>query len=261
MPIELQGSLIILHGPPKVGKTQLADSFESPVLFVASEPGHRYVKSEHKETVFDISDSRKGWEKFKDGFLSHMKKVQPKTVVFDVASGLYYAALQHVCEKNRWAHPEEGGKGGRGWAFVRREFVQGFEPCLIRCAKLKRTLVFIDHTKLEGEGLTKRASLAMPGQLQSILEPIADHIWFMGYDQDEGKDAVKKQDEGRCLWLLGTELTAAGTRDPDVTKLLKSRNTTRIRNIPMEGQYQYILSQLNKGKSKQEKEKAREQEE
>ena len=40
----LQGSVILLHGPAKIGKTQLSSSFPGPVQFLASEFGHNFIE-------------------------------------------------------------------------------------------------------------------------------------------------------------------------------------------------------------------------
>ena len=86
----LQGDAIVLHGPPKIGKTQLASHFPGPVQFLATEPGHRYIPKVQRDRLVALKPGE-GWDTFV-GYVTHNLASQsphPKTVVVDTISGLY----------------------------------------------------------------------------------------------------------------------------------------------------------------------------
>lgn len=237
----LQGSMIAIHGKPKVGKTQLAASFPKPVYFFATEPGHKYIKG--IKGIFVKPIQRDEWEAFREKVSSfEEKKVKPKTVVVDTITGLYVACMAYVCKKNGWQHPSDAPHG-KGWNALSREFGEGLNDLSWFCEKHNTSLILIDHTKMEEvktENLeyTKYAC-SMPGQARTIVLPVPDHIWYLGYEQEtEGKKIYSPSgSETRILYISGSDNVEAGTRDPAITrKFIELKKTN---------QYQQIETALN----------------
>lgn len=234
----LQGSLIVLHGPPKIGKTQLASKFPGPVVFIATEPGHRYLPQEQQDSLIRI-DPETGWQQFKD-----IKKLDMKTLVIDTVAGLYSACMEYICKKNNWDHPEDAGHG-KGWAAVKREFYFELTRVLMLAQKKKATVIMIAHTKTEevttATSKTMKVVVNLPGQARSLVMPVPDHIWFLGYDENEGVDSLKNFQNNRCLWIKGTDVVEAGCRDPEVI-------INTIKPLHKNDPYNQILKGLNKRK-------------
>ncbi len=256
MAIELQGKLFILHGPPKGGKTQTIASFPK-VQWIATEPGQSYVPEDQKKRLVRIPPGAKGWDKF-ISFCEggHMAKRKPMTTAIDTVAPLYYSCLDNVCKKNGWTHPEDAPHG-KGWWHVRVEFQRVLSKLVHQCIELESSLVFIDHSKIEEINtqtqVYNKISLAMPGQARSIVLPLADHIWYLGYDETEGADVMKHTSDNRCLWLQGTPVVEAGTQDPLITK----SGIDVIEDLPMDGQFDFIYQRLNKEKKSGKKRRTR----
>lgn len=212
----LQGSMIVLHGPPKVGKTQFASRFPSPIQWVATEFGHKYIPDEQKKNLLQL-DPDKGWANLKALLKKELPKV--KTVIIDTASGLYDCCMRFVCSENGWSHPSDPAHG-KGWNAVKREMFYVLSLLVAQCQKMKATLLIIDHSKQETIETTtsniEKVACAMPGQARGILLPIPDHIWFLGYNEKDAGDALKAYSSQRALFVSGSSAVEAGCRDPMV---------------------------------------------
>ena len=114
MTITLQGESILIHGVPKVGKTQLASSFPGLVQFITTEPGHRFIPDVQRKILYKLLPE-KGWRDFslfisKDTLLRRrMEKI--KTICIDTVGGLYSLCVEEVCKRNNWQHPSDGAHG------------------------------------------------------------------------------------------------------------------------------------------------------
>lgn len=237
----LQGSMILLHGDPKIGKTQLADTFPGRVQFIATEPGHRYIKESNRKIVKNLPPDG-GWDEFKRfvtnkaGLLKRCqaKKNGVKTVVVDTIAGLYDLCMNRVCKKNGWDHPSDGAHG-KGWNAVAREFYDGMNRLAWTCTEGGATLIIIDHTKVEEietrTSTRQKKVCAMTGQARKIVVPVPDHIWYLGWDP--------KGTSGRCLHLEGSQDIEAGTRDKSIT-------ATRVCPLSEASGYKHIVQTLTK---------------
>lgn len=239
----LQGSCILLHGPPKIGKTQLASKFPGPVLFIATEPGHKYLPQDQRKHLIKV-DPEFGWKKFKESAVSAINLRKPKTVVIDTIGGLYSACMTGVCKANRWQHPEDGAHG-KGWAAVKREFYIELTKLAFACSELNATSIWIAHTK-EEEIVTPtlkitKLTVALPGMARGIIMPVPDHIWFLGYAENDEKSALVNFQNNRALWIRGTEVVEAGCRDPQCV-------TSRIKPLHQKDPYTQIINAINKTK-------------
>lgn len=212
----LQGSMIVLHGPPKVGKTQFASRFPSPIQWLATEFGHKYIPQEQRDRLVQI-EPNDGWTKLRK-FLEGKPK-PAKTFVVDTISGLYDACMRYVCSKNGWEHAADPSHG-KGWYMVKREMFFALSALTSMTQQMGATLLLIDHSKIDNIETTtstiEKVSCAMPGQARGIVMPIPDHIWFMGYNEKDEHDALKSISSKRALFISGSNAVEAGCRDPKV---------------------------------------------
>jgi hypothetical protein len=243
----LQGSIIMLHGPYKVGKTTLASSFPR-CWMIFSEPGHKYVPSNVK---VDLLDPDTAWEDFRDLVNGPWKK-GIKTIALDIIDNLYRACRRWYCKGQGISHPRD--QPYLGWDMLRDEFTAVIEKLFFKCAKKEITLIFITHTKEEiievDSGTFTKFMTTLTGQARTIICPLPDHVWFMGYFSDmdtPDADSVKKNHAQRTLWLRGGEIVEAGCRDRDMKR-------TKITNLSEDGAHDQIVRLMNKPiKSKKEK--------
>lgn len=161
----------------------------------------------------------------------------------DTVSGIYDLAFDFTCERKKMDHPEDEGHG-KGWRAVRDEFLGAMTRFVYLANKYGSTVIMIDHTKeimIETtlEKAYPKVSCSMPGQARSIIMPIPDHIWFIGYEQDSGdpNDALKNTASGRALYLGGSSRIEAGCRDPKVKKRM-------IAPLSKKDPYTQILKEL-----------------
>ncbi len=245
MTVDLQGTMITLHGPPKVGKTQFVDSMPGPVQFIATEHGHKFVSERSKKALIYLPTGKAGWEKF----LKMLKekillKRKPKTVAIDTTTKLYERCLDSVCADNGWKHPSDAPHG-KGWHAVRTAFGRALEHLADQCVELGATLVFIDHTEVAEVNLATmthhKMQVSMPTQPRSVVLPSADHIFFLGYAhmEDVTVDSLEAEGNMRWLWTAGNENIEAGTRDKNLTVRI-------VKNVPKNDPYSYVMSKLNK---------------
>lgn len=226
---DLQGSIILLHGQPKVGKTQLAVSFPSP-LVISAEPGHKYVTCE----VHHLTYSHKGWTEFEKWLATdHLK--DEKTLIIDPIDTLYQFCLKAVCKANNWSSPQDAPF--RGWQTVKDVFNSAIRRLLTLTVPKNITLMFIAHSTVQEVNLVSiqyhKVCCDLPAIVASSVPAICDHIWYLGYELTQGEDALEYHSDTRVLTIAGTDTIQAGTRDPSIT-------VAQIEGIPKTNQYQYI---------------------
>lgn len=241
--IELQGSKILLHGPPGIGKTQTAASFPTPTRWITTEPGHKYIPPDQKEYLTYLTYGSKGWVEFNE-CLKTLDGKQFKTIVVDTINNLYESCLIYVCSKNNVKHPSDIGAQGKGWSLVRAEFRRLWSKLIKICDESGATLIVIGHSEVAtlemAMGVKHKIMCSLGKQERQIVVPNTDHRWYLGYDEEGTKEGVLKTfTENRVLWLMGNTDTEASTKDPDIT-------LETIPSLPKTGQYDYILQELNK---------------
>lgn len=247
MTIELQGSMILLHGPPKVGKTQLAASFPTPTKWIATEPGHKYIPLDQKEFYSYLTPGVKGWDEFKKDIIKELESTinfttKFHTIVIDTVRNLYQYCMDYVCAREKVKHPSDMPHG-KGWNAVETEFRKVWSKFLHACAAHKATIIVIDHSEIAELQLSIRTQhkimCSLPTQARRVVVADVDHIWYLGYDHEGTTEGVLKSfTENRTLYLMGNTDTEAGTRDP-------AFNKDKIEQLPKTGQYNYILKELN----------------
>lgn len=254
--IELQGTCIVMHGPPKAGKTQLASSFPGPVVFLATEDGHRFVPKDQRDLLCPLRGPR-AWELFAGRLKSKAKgqtiyeyldEIKPKTVVIDTVSNLSELCASYICDKNKWATLNDGSYGS-GWAEMKKEFALGIGSFLQWTEAHNATRIFIDHSRTEEINLQfqtyTKLSVSMDKRARDIVLAAADHIWMVAYGKPTDRkvsDANLKDTaaQTRCLYISAGNAIEAGTRDPRI-------EMPWIESLPKSGQYDYIMNALNNG--------------
>jgi len=237
----LQGSMIAIHGPPKIGKTQVASHFPGPVQFLATEFGHKFLPDDQKEHLIQLPPDT-GWDVFR-AVVKKEKKFgwKPKTIVIDTISGLYQLCFDWICRENRWSHPSDDGHG-KGWAAIRREFADALNRLAHLAAGYGSTLVVLDHTKEELIETTtaniKKLTFGMSGQARDIVLRIPDYMWFIGYAEEDPSDAKKVYSDKRALFIRGNSNVEAGTRNKQVKVRV-------IMPLSEKDPYKQILRKLN----------------
>jgi hypothetical protein len=238
--------MIALHGPPKVGKSQLASRFPSPVQWLATEYGHRYIPLDQRKSLVQLKPGN-GWDTLRQWIASNPSGF--KTLVIDTVSGFYDLAQRFVCKKNKWEHPTDGAHG-RGWDAVKTELFRRVSEIVDIAASNRATLIIIDHSKedtIETATSTNiKVNFAMPGTARRIILPVPDHMWFLGYDEQSPNDALKSYTSKRALFTEGTANIEAGCRDPEARPVV-------IRPLSKLNPYKQILEALY-GNQKEKKE-------
>ena len=237
----LTGTMIALHGPPKVGKTQLCSKFPGPVQFIATEIGHKFIPADQRDRLV-LLDPDDGWATLKQWIKSKPKKF--KTLVVDTISGLYDLCMQSVCAENNWSHPSDGAHG-KGWDAVKRAFYDVVNRLAHLANKYSATFIVIDHTKTETiETSTEnyeKVTFSMPGTARRIVLPVPDHMWFLGFGDPDPKAAMKNDDTSpRTLFIGGSNRIEAGCRDPNI-------NVKTIKKLSRLKPYQQIVAKLYGG--------------
>lgn len=196
---------MLLHGPPKIGKSTIANSFPK-TLFVAAEEGLKFMET-YKIGV-------KKWEDLIEiRQLLLNEDHDYKTIAFDTASMLFKICEDYVCRKHAIDHPSDE-EWGKGWAFLRDSFQKEFAP-LAAPDKRGRTrfgLLFLTHSKdVEIRGRitkTKRIACDLSGTARRVLLPMVDCIGYCGFRMDESGEPTKE----RTVIFAPSEQVEAGDR-------------------------------------------------
>lgn len=196
---------MLLHGPPKIGKSTVANSFPD-VLFIAAEEGLKFIKT-HKVGI-------KKWEDFQEIRQKIQKEKHDfKTIVFDTASALFKLCEDYVCRKHNIEHPSDE-EWGKGWSFLRDSFQKEIMPLASPDTKgrIRFGLLFLGHSKeVEIKGRitkTKRTVCDLSGTARKVLLPMVDCIGYCGFASDKVGEPTRK----RIVTFEPSEVIEAGDR-------------------------------------------------
>lgn len=237
---DFRGQCILLHGPSKCGKSQTASKFPGPVLFIATEAGHRFIPKDQRERKIDV-DPVIGWPDFVKG-IDKIEATRPKTIVIDTIAGLYSACLEWVCKQNRWDHPVDAGHG-KGWAAIRREFYKQLTRLSFISTKHGSVMIWIAHSRAEeietATSVYQKLAVSLPGQARDLIIPVPDHIWLLTYAEGgDSASSLKLVNSKRALWIAGTDRIEAGSRDPEIVKHV-------IKPLSKKDPYSQIIKAIN----------------
>ena len=196
---------MLLYGPPKVGKTTIANSFPD-VLFVAAEEGLKW-QSAYKVGIGcweDFMELRKKLVTEKHRF---------KTIAIDTASALFKLCEDYVCRKHGIDHPSDE-EWGKGWGFLRDSFHKEMVPLTKpdTRGRIRFGVLFTAHSRdVEVRGRitkTKRVQADLTGTARKVLMPMVDVIGYCGFRIDKSGEPT----EDRTVTFKPSEQVEAGDR-------------------------------------------------
>jgi hypothetical protein len=192
----LDDYIILLYGPPKIGKSTLASQFDKP-LFLATEAGLNALE------VYQVPVAT--WDKF----LAACKEIAAgghdfKTIIVDTVDNLFKACSEHVRKKNNIQH-ESDLDWGKGWQLVADEFTRA----ITKLSLLPYGLVMISHAeyveiKTRTATITKAVPTLPKGARKAALN-MADVILY-------AESVVTDDGEVRIMRTKPSENWEAGDR-------------------------------------------------
>ena len=197
----------ILYGPPKIGKSTLANHFGKSPFFIAAEESLKFLEVYRLPSKED--GALRSWKEFKRVCQAISEAIAEDrfphdTIVIDTADVLLMFCTEYICAINEIKHPSDlpYGKGG---ALVTEEFSR----VITKLTNLGKGMVFICHSK-EKEMKIKniestKTTTSLSGGSGKFLSGLVDVIVYIGYDEsDPGK---------RKIFLQGNEYLEAGGRE------------------------------------------------
>lgn len=215
----LEGVSFLFYGPPKVGKSTLANHYPK-ALFLETEPGLKHLDV-YKEVIMD-------WDDFVDKVKDIIKGNHGyETIIIDTVDMLGEKCMAHVCERENMAHPSDEGYG-KGWSMCYDEFTQHVS----RLCLTDYTIIFISHSKdIPYKTRTMEITKTQPTfstTVRRCIMPIVDVIAYFGFDLDGERELVCVPSESLEAGDRTSKLIDAGGRfklqdsATKVYKLIKS---------------------------------------
>jgi len=216
------GDSFLIHGPPKIGKTSFAGTFPEPVLWLAPETGYKYLsdrirKSQHGNKLVSLEHDS-GWVDFIK-ITKGLKDHNPySTIVVDTAFMLYELCKRELCRPYKIDSPFDRHDQGGLWSKIGDTFLKWLGYLATANTHGKSRLVMICHSKEEEidtdtEQGVKKISVMLTGQARGIILARPDHVWYLGYAGGDETGSIKDFKRERCLWVQGTNVIYAETRD------------------------------------------------
>lgn len=192
----LEDFVILLYGPPKIGKSTWASQMKKP-LFLACEAGLRSIEA--YEVPID------SWSTFLEAAALIAKGDHDFcTIVVDTVDNLYTYCADHIFRQHG-IHHESDLEWGKGWDLVATEFLRA----LTKLSLLPYGLVLISHAedkeiKTRTHTITKTVP-SLPKRARRIVLNMADMILYahMAHVGDR---------EERIVWTQPSEQFEAGDR-------------------------------------------------
>jgi hypothetical protein len=201
--------LILLYGPPKIGKTTFSTEIEGQYM-IATEPGFKSLKCRKTHITSWV-----GFRTFIET-IEKKKKLLKKLSLFsvDTVDNLAKFCMQYTCGRLEIGHPSDL-QWGKGWEAYRDEFTYW----ILRLCAIGKGVMFISHEsekEIVHEGIhTNKCVPALPKTCYTVINNLVDFIIRMGYDLDrKPRSKSKKKDSKtlRCLLLRSHSLYDAGNR-------------------------------------------------
>jgi hypothetical protein len=211
------GKTILLHGPPKIGKSTLAAQLDARALFIATEPGQSALE------IFRVPIQ--SWEQFLN--LGQELQGNPghgfPLFVVDTVDELARLCTEHVVsglakadglDPKKFHHASEFDYG-RGWDAIAQEF----RLRVSRLCNLGAGVLFVSHTK---ENVQKTRTGLEITKLGPDVGQKGMRKWLLGFvDYIFMADVIQTTEgEQRILRLQPSETVEAGARIPHGAKPL-----------------------------------------
>ena len=221
---KLESYVVTLVGEPGVGKTTFF--VEAKALLLDFELGFKAMECKAVSFVdnkappikwskpHDAIVQKNGWESLhpwmrlklfvnefcwgdekENGFTAHGMQ-PPPCLAIDSIDACYEHCMDFVCSQNGWEDPDDGGKFGKGWKAVLKEFKSVMEHILrwahqpaIGCG-----VGFISHSKVRttrsfGQEAVDKVTMAVSPSAAKWLFAISDFVFYAECAVDlEGKD-------------------------------------------------------------------------
>lgn len=195
----IEDFIILLYGPPKIGKTTWASNLRDS-YFIATEPGQKFVKC-RKTLVRD-------WPTFRATIKALKSDPTVKVVVVDTIDNLYKFCFEYCCDKLGIDHPTDAAYG-KGWESLSREW----HKWITELAMMGKGLVFIGHSterEVEERGIKiMKIVPLLPKTGFASINALADFILYATYERY--KEGGKRK-ERRVLQTRATSNVEAGSR-------------------------------------------------
>jgi len=197
-------TVMLLYGPPKIGKTELASYFPG-VYFLTTEPGVKFrrVRSSPLHT----------WERFLAACDAIRDDDSIRTVVIDRVDTLFKYAMAYVCERDDVDHPSDESHG-KGWHRTGIEWAEGID----KVVNLQKGVIFIAH-EAERRYATSAVELTkkgpnIPKTGYDVLNGVCDWLFYYGmlWMKVKTKSGKMKGKIVRALQCRPTEDIDAGDR-------------------------------------------------
>lgn len=171
----------MLYGSPGVGKTSLANQFDTPLILDFE------GRTKHLECY---SVPIGAWEDIQNVYQA-LKNTdhQFKTIVFDTVDLFYRLAVSHICDKRNIEHPSDE-KWGKGSDMVKNTIY----PTITAFQALGLGIVFTSHVqekeiKTRVQAFTK-TTVSLSQSAAGIFLPLCDIVGYMHFDEETQTDRV-----------------------------------------------------------------------
>lgn len=200
---DLSRKTILLWGPPKIGKSELASQFPDAVV-IATERGLDDLAA----TRWETTDGRyvvKDWEEL-TAATGEVVTSGAKLVVLDTADNAYFMCEQFICAKHGVEYKLDGTLGyGKGTVIINNEF----RRYLLKIAASGVGFILTSHATIEEKEERKIAVPTLPDKIRPIITGMVDMILYFKTETVQiGNNPVVR----RFIYTKPSPLFIAGDR-------------------------------------------------